>query len=75
VVTVPRDARLPSLEHSAANEPESPLTRIREQEKVEERTRVLQALQTAGGNVSHAARSLGLSRFQLLRRLSKHGLR
>jgi DNA-binding NtrC family response regulator len=75
VVSVPRDARLPSFELTPANAAETSLTRIREHEKEQERTRVLSALQTAGGNVSHAARSLGLSRFQLLRRLAKHGLR
>jgi transcriptional regulator of acetoin/glycerol metabolism len=48
---------------------------IRERHLEHERTRLLDALTSSGGNVSHAARHLGLSRYQLLRRLTKHGLR
>jgi transcriptional regulator of acetoin/glycerol metabolism len=35
----------------------------------------VRALEAAGGNVAAAARLLGLSRFQLLRRLEKYDLR
>jgi DNA-binding NtrC family response regulator len=48
---------------------------IRERYLENERTRLVDALESSGGNVSHAARHLGLSRYQLLRRLTKHGLR
>jgi len=51
------------------------LRAIRERHAEHERTRLLEALDAAGGNVTQAARQLGLSRFQLLRRLTKHGLR
>jgi DNA-binding NtrC family response regulator len=40
-----------------------------------ERRLIVQALQQAGGVKAEAARRLGLSRFQLLRRLEKYGLR
>jgi DNA-binding NtrC family response regulator len=40
-----------------------------------EHQEVVRALDAAKGNVAAAARLLGLSRFQLLRRLAKHGLR
>jgi transcriptional regulator of acetoin/glycerol metabolism len=48
---------------------------IRERHLEHERARLVEALEHSGGNVSHAARHLGLSRYQLLRRLTKHGLR
>jgi DNA-binding NtrC family response regulator len=48
---------------------------IRERHLEHERVRMVEALEHSGGNVSHAARHLGLSRYQLLRRLTKHGLR
>jgi transcriptional regulator with GAF, ATPase, and Fis domain len=48
---------------------------IRERHLEQERARLVEALEHSGGNVSHAARHLGLSRYQLLRRLTKHGLR
>ncbi len=40
-----------------------------------ERKMIREALQQAGGVKSEAARLLGISRYQLLRRLEKHGLR
>jgi transcriptional regulator with GAF, ATPase, and Fis domain len=60
--------------------PESPavpasLDAIRGRQRTLERARVVEALEQEGGNVSAAARRLGLSRFQLLRRLEKFGLR
>jgi transcriptional regulator with GAF, ATPase, and Fis domain len=42
---------------------------------VVERTQIVEALEQVGGNVAAAARQLGMSRYQLLRRLEKHGLR
>ncbi len=51
------------------------LDEIRERAENAERTRVVDALESCGGNVSAAARSLSLSRYQLLRRLRKFGLR
>jgi transcriptional regulator of acetoin/glycerol metabolism len=40
-----------------------------------ERDAVLAALEAAGGNQTHAARRLGVSRFALIRMLEKHGLK
>jgi DNA-binding NtrC family response regulator len=68
----PAPSRLPELVQRIED---ASLTGIRERHHEHERTRVLSALKDAGGNVSHAARNLGLSRYQLLRRLAKHGLR
>jgi len=51
------------------------LRTIRERHAEQERQRLIEALDVAGGNVAAAARQLGLSRFQLLRRLTKHGIR
>ena len=48
---------------------------IRARHAVEEREAIVDALERSGGNVSAAARSLGMSRYQLLRRIRKHGLR
>jgi DNA-binding NtrC family response regulator len=48
---------------------------IRERYAEHERARLVEALEGNGGNVSRAARQVGLSRYQLLRRLSKYGLR
>ncbi len=48
---------------------------IRERYAEQERTKLIDALEQAGGNVALAARQVGLSRFQMLRRLAKHGLR
>ncbi len=57
--------------------PEEPLSleQIRAQARAEERRRLLEALRASGGNVSAAARMLGLSRYQVLRRLRRYGLR
>jgi transcriptional regulator with PAS, ATPase and Fis domain len=40
-----------------------------------ERDAVLAALDAAGGNQTHAAKRLGISRFALIRLLDKHGLK
>ena len=48
---------------------------IRRSAAHEERGQLIEALRKTRGNVAMAARSLGLSRFQLLRRLKKQGLR
>ncbi|HWK54402.1 MAG TPA: helix-turn-helix domain-containing protein, partial [Hyphomicrobiales bacterium] len=39
-----------------------------------EKQAIIAALKQHGGNVSHAARSLGLTRASLYRRMEKHGL-
>lgn len=52
---------------SAPNEPVRPLA-------AQEREALLLAMSEAGGNLSAAARALGLSRAALYRRLEKHGL-
>jgi DNA-binding NtrC family response regulator len=41
---------------------------------VQERAALMQAVHASGGNLSEAARQLGLSRAALYRRLDKHGL-
>jgi DNA-binding NtrC family response regulator len=51
------------------------LTAIRERHAEHERQRLVEALDAAGGNITKAAQQVGLSRYQLLRRLTKHGLR
>jgi transcriptional regulator with GAF, ATPase, and Fis domain len=48
---------------------------IRSRHEEDERDAVVQALEVTGGNVAAAARRLGLSRYQLLRRISKYELR
>lgn len=51
------------------------LTEIRDRAATRERQALVVALEATGGNVSAAAREIGLSRYQMLRRLKKHGLR
>jgi DNA-binding NtrC family response regulator len=63
----------PSLAEAPAGD--ATLGAIRGRRRVVERAQLVEALEREGGNVSAAARTLGLSRFQLLRRLAKHGLR
>jgi len=70
----PGAPRLPAAPAARAQAAAS-LGVIRERYLENERTRLVDALESSGGNVSHAARHLGLSRYQLLRRLTKHGLR
>ncbi len=55
--------------------PPRDLQSIREAHADKERQEIVDALESSGGNVAAAARSLGLSRYQLLRRLAKYGLR
>jgi two-component system response regulator AtoC len=55
--------------------PSAGLGAIRARHAEDEETRLLEALNASGGNVSAAARTLGLSRFQVLRRLEKYRLR
>lgn len=54
---------------SLATEAEAPRTLA-----VQERAALMQAVHAASGNLSEAARQLGLSRAALYRRLDKHGL-
>jgi len=66
----------PAVHSSSAAEPEPrTLAEIRARAQAEERAGMIRALESTGGNVTAAARTLGLSRYQLLRRLKKHGLR
>ncbi len=51
------------------------LAAIRAEAEAEERDQIVAALEETGGNVSAAARTLGMSRYKLLRRLAKLGLR
>jgi two-component system response regulator RegA len=62
----PRVANEP-LAPASPTEPVRPLA-------AQERTALLLAMSEAGGNLSAAARALGLSRAALYRRLEKHGL-
>jgi DNA-binding NtrC family response regulator len=55
--------------------PPAGLDSIRRRHDASEKARVVAALENAHGNVSRAARELGISRYQLLRRLAKFGLR
>ena len=48
---------------------------IRRAHEETEKARLVEALESTGGNVSAAARELGLSRYQVLRRLAKYDLR
>jgi two-component system, NtrC family, response regulator AtoC len=48
---------------------------IRRDADARERLALVEALTATGGNVAAAARHLGMSRYQVLRRLAKHGLR
>jgi DNA-binding NtrC family response regulator len=75
--TIPPSARPPSVPPASAAPGAAPqsLDAIRARHAEEERRTVVEALDAARGNVAEAARRLGLSRFQLLRRLSKHRLR
>jgi len=54
---------------ASAPEPETPRTLA-----AQERAALMQAVHSAAGNLSEAARLLGLSRAALYRRLDKHGL-
>lgn len=54
---------------TVAAEPEAPRTLA-----VQERAALMQAVHSAAGNLSEAARLLGISRAALYRRLDKHGL-
>ena len=67
----------PTLEPPAVprGRPTDGLGAIRRDAADEERRQLVGALEATGGNVAAAARQLGLSRYQVLRRLAKHGLR
>jgi transcriptional regulator with GAF, ATPase, and Fis domain len=58
-----------------ANAPPPSLGVIRERHADQERLKLVEALEQSGGNVSRAARQVGMSRYQMLRRLAKYGLR
>ncbi len=58
-----------------ANAPPPSLGVIRERHADQERIKLVEALEQSGGNVSRAARTVGMSRYQMLRRLAKYGLR
>ena len=44
-------------------------------DKAEERKRIVMALQTTGGNITRAAKLLGVSRRTLYNRMFKYGLK
>lgn len=55
-------------------EQEPTLSEIREKTRARERELLLQAIETAGGNVSRAARALSRSRGAVYRLIQKHGI-
>jgi DNA-binding NtrC family response regulator len=55
-------------------EQEPTLAEIREHSRLRERESLLAAIQSAGGNISLAARTLGRSRGSLYRLIEKHGI-
>jgi transcriptional regulator of acetoin/glycerol metabolism len=57
---------------SPASTPEEPDSDL-DLERIERRT-IERALALHGGNISHAAAALGLTRHALYRRMMKHGL-
>jgi len=71
---LPTQGSTPPLSVRVSGAPPS-LGLIRERYAEHERARLVEALEVSGGNVSRAARQIGMSRYQLLRRLSKYGLR
>jgi DNA-binding NtrC family response regulator len=73
-----RSVRSVSARRPARRVPAAPvvdLATIRQEAESDERARVVEALRDEAGNVSAAARRLNLSRYQLIRRLKKLGLR
>ena len=71
---LPTQSSTPPLSVRVSGAPPS-LGLIRERYAEHERAKLVEALEVSGGNVSRAARQIGMSRYQLLRRLSKYGLR
>ncbi len=75
----PPEPRLEPAPPSASSSSPAPSVRslaaIRERAGETERAELLQALEAHQGNVAAAARALRLSRYQVLRRLAKYGLR
>jgi len=65
----------PNAMRMTANAPPPSLGVIRERHADQERLKLVEALELSGGNVSRAARQVGMSRYQMLRRLAKYGLR
>ena len=59
---------------AAVDVPRAAQTQLPEQIDKLERSRILGALDAAGGNQSQAARALGISRKTLIRRLDKYGV-
>ena len=73
-VVAPLRARTPQDVRPRADGPQS-LSDIRRAHEQRERDDILGALEATGGNVAAAARQLGMTRYQLMRRLTKYGLR
>ena len=71
----PPSGASPSVNHFGDDRSPPTLAEIRAAAEEASRDRIVQALQRTGGNVSAAARELGVSRYRLLRQLTKHGLR
>jgi transcriptional regulator of acetoin/glycerol metabolism len=75
LVQAPEDARtaaVPNAPVPGADAPAAPADSLRLDER--ERATIEAALHSAQGNLSQAARLLGVSRAALYRRLEKHGL-
>lgn len=52
----------------------STIQEIRSHNAAVEKERIIGSLRRNGGNVSAAARSLGISRYALMRKMRKHGV-
>ncbi|QQR90272.1 MAG: sigma-54-dependent Fis family transcriptional regulator [Myxococcales bacterium] len=59
---------------SRGSRPPYALSEIRKKHQLTEKQNLIEALSATGGNVTQAAKQLGLSRFQLMRRLKKYQL-
>ncbi|MFW6087608.1 MAG: helix-turn-helix domain-containing protein, partial [Myxococcota bacterium] len=64
-----------AAEETDPSGPPVQLDGIRRQAEARERQALVRALEDTGGNVSATARKLELSRYQVLRRIKKYGLR
>jgi DNA-binding NtrC family response regulator len=75
MASAPASSGPPSAYSQASMREEESLEAIRARARRQERTRVLAALEQSAGNVTAAAKQMGLSRYQMMRLIKKHGLR
>jgi len=65
----------PGARSTTPEDPNESIEAIRSRARSEQRRQLIEALKRSDGNVTAASRLLGLSRYQLIRRIKKHGLR